>query len=119
MPQCVRHSERQTLKLKAAASGPGLTLHILLTAPLSHFAGPPEAEDNVPTIFHDSASGWPTICPTNAVWNVEEATMSGDRILLRVHEAAEALGISRSRMYELLGAGAVPALKLGRSTRIP
>lgn len=41
-----------------------------------------------------------------------------DRLLLRVEEAAELLGLSRAYVYELLGTGAIPSVKIGRSRRI-
>lgn len=41
------------------------------------------------------------------------------RLLLRVEEAAEALGISRTTLYELLRAGSIPVIHIGRSVRIP
>lgn len=44
---------------------------------------------------------------------------SKDRLLLRVPEAAEALGISRSQMYQLVAAGVVPVIRIGRSVRVP
>lgn len=34
-----------------------------------------------------------------------------DKLLLRVHEAAEALGISRAKAYELLAGGILPSVK--------
>ena len=41
------------------------------------------------------------------------------RLLVRVEEAARLCSISRSRMYELVAAGEVPSLCIGRSRRIP
>jgi excisionase family DNA binding protein len=41
------------------------------------------------------------------------------RLLVRVEEAARLCSISRSRMYELVAAGEVPSLTIGRSRRIP
>jgi len=43
------------------------------------------------------------------------------RLLLRPAEAAEVLGVSRSRAYELIAAGIIPAIRLdnGRSIRVP
>jgi len=43
------------------------------------------------------------------------------RLLLRPAEAAELLGISRSRMYELLRNGEVPSIELGaaHTKRVP
>ena len=40
-------------------------------------------------------------------------------MLLRVGEAAECLGISRSKCYELIASGDLPSIKLGQSVRIP
>jgi excisionase family DNA binding protein len=40
-------------------------------------------------------------------------------LLVRPAEAALLLGISRSKLYELLAAGEIPAIKIGRSVRIP
>ena len=48
--------------------------------------------------------------------------MSGtvpEKLLLRVSEVAEALGISRSHCYELIQAGKLPTIRLGASVRIP
>jgi len=41
------------------------------------------------------------------------------QLLLRVSEAAMCLGISRSKLYELMAAGAIESVSLGRSRRIP
>lgn len=40
-------------------------------------------------------------------------------LLLRANEAARLLGVSRSRIYELVAAGTVPSVRLGSSVRIP
>jgi excisionase family DNA binding protein len=40
------------------------------------------------------------------------------QLLLRVSEAADVLGICRSKVYELLYAGTLPSVKLGSSRRI-
>lgn len=42
-----------------------------------------------------------------------------DRLLLRPSEAAEAIGICRSRIYELLASGELPSIKIGGSVRVP
>lgn len=42
-----------------------------------------------------------------------------DRALLRVEEAAEMLGISRARAYELAASGVIPSVRIGRSRRVP
>ncbi|MBW3649330.1 MAG: helix-turn-helix domain-containing protein [Actinobacteria bacterium] len=41
------------------------------------------------------------------------------RLLLTVVEAAEVLGIGRSTMYELIRAGEVEVVHLGRCARVP
>ncbi|MDF5751700.1 helix-turn-helix domain-containing protein [Spongiactinospora sp. TRM90649] len=41
------------------------------------------------------------------------------RLLLRVPEAAEALAISRAKLYRLMDAGEIPYLHIDRSRRIP
>jgi excisionase family DNA binding protein len=45
--------------------------------------------------------------------------MLENRILLRIPETAEALGLSRSRIYELIGDGTIPTIRIGRSIRVP
>lgn len=42
-----------------------------------------------------------------------------DQLLLRPDEAARLLGISRSKCYALVAAGAIPAVRIGRSVRVP
>lgn len=42
-----------------------------------------------------------------------------DSLLLRPSEAADALGISRSALYELMGVGVLRGVKIGASRRIP
>jgi excisionase family DNA binding protein len=41
------------------------------------------------------------------------------RLLLRPEEGADAIGVSRARMYELLAQGAIRSIKVGRARRIP
>lgn len=48
-----------------------------------------------------------------------EKAASIDRTLLRVSEAAESLGISRSGLYAAIRRGEVPVIRIGRTTRIP
>jgi excisionase family DNA binding protein len=40
-------------------------------------------------------------------------------LLLRVDEAAERLGLGRTKTYELVRSGVLPSLRLGRAVRIP
>ena len=42
-----------------------------------------------------------------------------DRLLLTVSDAARRLGISRSLFYELLAAGEIESIRVGRLRRIP
>ena len=45
--------------------------------------------------------------------------MPVERILYRPVEAAEAIGISRAKMYELIASGEVPSIKVGNVKRVP
>jgi len=47
-----------------------------------------------------------------------QATAGPDR-LLSIDEAAEALGIGRSRLYDEIGAGRLRSVKLGRRRLVP
>ena len=42
-----------------------------------------------------------------------------ERLLLRPSEAAETLGIGRSKTYELIAAGILPSVRIGSSVRVP
>ena len=42
-----------------------------------------------------------------------------DKLLLRPIEAADAIGISRSKIYELLASGELPSIRIGGSIRLP
>ena len=42
-----------------------------------------------------------------------------EKLLLRPAEAAEAIGVSRSRCYQLLRAGTIPSVNVGSSVRVP
>ena len=42
-----------------------------------------------------------------------------DRIALTVPEAAQALGIGRNTVYELVASDAIPYVRIGRTIRIP
>ncbi|WHO37638.1 helix-turn-helix domain-containing protein [Sphingobium sp. AP49] len=41
-----------------------------------------------------------------------------DPICVRVNEAARMIGVGRTKLYELIAAGEVETVKLGRATRI-
>lgn len=42
-----------------------------------------------------------------------------ERMLFRPAEAAEAIGVSRARAYELIAAGIIPSIRIGSSVRVP
>jgi len=42
-----------------------------------------------------------------------------ERLLLRVEEVAQTLGIGRSKTYELIAAGELPVVRVGRCVRVP
>ncbi len=42
-----------------------------------------------------------------------------EKLLLKVPEAAELVGLGRSKLYELMKAGEIPAIRIGRGVRIP
>lgn len=42
-----------------------------------------------------------------------------DRLLLKPDEVAAALGMSRSKTYELIAAGTLPSVTVGGSVRVP
>jgi excisionase family DNA binding protein len=42
-----------------------------------------------------------------------------ERLLLRPVEAAEVIGVSRSKLYELLASGDLPSARIGASVRVP
>lgn len=42
-----------------------------------------------------------------------------DRLLVRIPEAAERLGLSRSSMYEMIAAGEFRVVRYGRAVRVP
>lgn len=45
--------------------------------------------------------------------------MQTERLALRVHEAADALGVSRAKAYQLISSGTLPSIKVGASIRVP
>ena len=40
------------------------------------------------------------------------------RLLLRIPEAAETLGLGRTKIYELIATGELPTIRVGRAVRI-
>jgi len=45
--------------------------------------------------------------------------MDTNKLLLRPTEAADAMGVSRAKAYELISSGAIPSIRLGGSVRVP
>jgi excisionase family DNA binding protein len=45
--------------------------------------------------------------------------MNTQRLMLRPGEFGEAIGVSRSKAYELIASGAVPSVKVGGCVRVP
>ena len=45
--------------------------------------------------------------------------MSTERLLFRPAEAAEAIGVSRAKCYELIANGSIPSIRVGSSVRVP
>jgi excisionase family DNA binding protein len=41
-----------------------------------------------------------------------------DKLLLTIPEAAESVGLGRSKLYELIQSGDVPVVRIGRAVRI-
>lgn len=41
------------------------------------------------------------------------------RLLIRPAEAAQLMGLSRSKIYELISEGAIPVVRIHKSVRIP
>jgi excisionase family DNA binding protein len=42
-----------------------------------------------------------------------------DRLLLRPGEAAELIGLGRSKVYALIASGELPTVRIGGSVRVP
>ncbi len=40
------------------------------------------------------------------------------RLLLRIPEVAKALGLGRTKIYELIAAGELPVIRVGRAVRV-
>jgi excisionase family DNA binding protein len=51
--------------------------------------------------------------------NATEGTADSEPVVLDVPEVARRLGISRSFAYELVAAGEIPSLRLGRRVLVP
>ncbi len=45
--------------------------------------------------------------------------VSMDQMLLRAEEVQRVLGLGRSKIYEMIAAGELPVVRIGRSVRVP
>ena len=45
--------------------------------------------------------------------------MDTNKLLLRPAEAADVMGVSRSKAYELISSGTIPSIRIGSSVRVP
>jgi len=46
-------------------------------------------------------------------------TVDQESLLLRAEEVARLLGIGRTKVYELIGRGELPVVRIGRLVRVP
>ena len=51
--------------------------------------------------------------------NAAEQLVTAPRVLLTVEDAARAMAVGRTTVYQLLAAGSLRSVKIGRSRRIP
>lgn len=42
-----------------------------------------------------------------------------EKLLLRVSEVSELAGLGKSKTYELIAAGIIPSVRIGKSVRVP
>lgn len=42
-----------------------------------------------------------------------------EKLLIRPKEMADALGLGRTKVYELLASGVIPCVKIGKCVRVP
>jgi prophage regulatory protein len=42
-----------------------------------------------------------------------------EKLLLKPNEAADAIGVGRSKIYQLLAAGTIPSIRINSSLRVP
>lgn len=49
---------------------------------------------------------------------MRERTGNGNGLLLKVEEVGTELGLGRSKVYELIAAGELPSVQIGRARRV-
>jgi len=52
-------------------------------------------------------------------WGVDKPGAAGPRLLLKFEEAGTVLGVGRTKIFELVGAGEIEAVRIGRARRVP
>ncbi len=50
---------------------------------------------------------------------MEHKDTTMEKLLLRPTEVAEAIGLGRSKTYELIASGTLPSITIGKSRRVP
>lgn len=45
--------------------------------------------------------------------------MDNGKLLYKPTEAAEAIGVSRAKVYQLISEGRIPSIRVGQSIRVP
>jgi excisionase family DNA binding protein len=74
----------------------------------------PIAEDGPVVVW-----GRPTPRPDTSIPTAEPGAPNGAGLLMTIRDAALALGLGRSTVYELIGRGELEVVHVGRSARIP
>ncbi len=49
----------------------------------------------------------------------EQTSPSDEVLLMRAEEVAHTLGLSRSKIYQMMSGGALPTVRVGRAVRVP
>ena len=49
----------------------------------------------------------------------EPTPLSDEALLMRAEEVARTLGLSRSKIYQMMSGGALPTVRVGRAVRVP
>jgi excisionase family DNA binding protein len=49
----------------------------------------------------------------------EPTPPSDEALLMRAEEVARTLGLSRSKIYQMMSGGALPTVRVGRAVRVP
>lgn len=69
-------------------------------------------------VIENVDAGHPPTSPAELQLSEGSESSRSPKLLLRIEEVAEMLGIGRSKIYELLRSGELPSVRIGRSVRI-